>query len=410
VRPFILLLCLCLSLASVSSAQTPATQTNPITFLNIFDGQFVQSVMPNSPGAVVNVPGGSKSLKVEIFRADGSRWWERHESGALACITGLAGDACSAWTTNHAPDGAYKLRATATLHDGSSLKSEVRFQIANTIPASPKQATARPEWNAVRSWMRQDTLCKLPEILGSKFGMVTLSARCTGKLLEPAEIERLKASGKWVLAYEDVAAIGPWDRRVWPGRVSAASPFLKFQTAWGSYLTDVTSDDWFNVLEPIVRDDLARGYDGIWLDDCAGFQLEDNTSPENIARYITIVRRVRKLVDSIRPGVKLVCNTDRNLIRSSLEANSGFLELLDGVTLEGFTYHCFGPEDCRANNPERRTNDEYWGLEAQKHGQKVFTLDYAQDVAAQRQAWHESRLRGWTPAVNQGATLGFWLD
>jgi endo-alpha-1,4-polygalactosaminidase (GH114 family) len=414
VRPLIFPLVICLTLVSVSSAQTPSAHSGPITFLNVFDGQFVQAIMPNSPGAVVNVPGGPKSLKVEVLRADGSRWWERHESGALACITGLEGGACNAWTTNYAPDGAYRLRATATLKNGSFHKAEARFQVANTTPklapAAPKGSTARPEWNAIRSWMRQDTKCKLPDILKSRFGMVTLSVRCTGKLLAPASLERLKASGKWVLAYEDVAAVGPWDRRVWPGRVNPASKFLKFQTAWGSYLTDVTSDAWFNVLEPIVRDDLARGYDGIWLDDCTGFHIEDNATLENITRYVGIVRRVRALVDSIRPGVKLVCNTDSNLIQSSLEANTGFLELLDGVTLEGFTYHCFGPGDCRANNPVRRAEDERWGLEAQGQGMKIFTLDYAKDEAAQREAWAESRQRGWTPAVNRGPTVGVWID
>ncbi len=393
---------------------TASAQSETINFLNIKDGQVVQSVMLNSPGATIN-SSRIASLKIEIFRPDGSRWWERHENGALACITGLDGGSCSAWTTNYVPDGTYTLRATAALNDGSSIKSELRFSVANDTalppnPNAPARSGARPEWKDVRSWMRQDTNCRLPDILNSRFGMVTLSARCTGRLLEPADLERIKASGKWVLAYEDVAAAAPWDKRTWPTDVNASSPYIKFQTSWGSYLVDVSSDAWFGVLEKVVRDDLGRGYDGIWLDDCAGFQFENDTSPQNIQRYVQIVRRVRALVDSIRPGVKLVCNTDARLIQSSLEADSGFLEALDGLNIEGFTYHCFGPGECRANDPTRRASEETWARAAQDRGAKVFTLDYALTAATQREAWDESRRRGWTPAVNQGATIGVWID
>ena len=408
-RPLISILALLATLSATASAQSEA-----ISFLNIKDGQVVQSVMPNSPGATIN-SSRVANLKIEIFRPDGSRWWERHENGALACITGVDSGSCSAWTTNYVPDGIYTLRATAALNDGSSIKSELRFSVANDTalppnPGTPARSGARPEWSDVRSWMRQDTNCRLPDILNSRFGMVTLSARCTGRFLEPTDLERIKASGKWVLAYEDVAAAAPWDHRTWPTDVNANSPYIKFQTSWGSYLVDVSSETWFQVLEKVVRDDLGRGYDGIWLDDCAGFQFENDTSPQNIQRYVQIVRRVRALVDSIRPGVKLVCNTDASLIQSSLEANSGFLEALNGLNIEGFTYHCFGPGECRANDPTRRASEETWAKAAQDRGAKVFTLDYALTAATQREAWDESRLRGWTPAVNQGATIGVWID
>lgn len=394
---------------------TASAQNNPIAFLNIKDGQVVQAVMPNSPGATITHSGGVKSLKVEIFRPDGSRWWERHENGTLACITGLNDGACSAWTTNYVPDGTYTLRATAALNDGSSFQSELRFSVANTnalplSPATPGRIGPRPQWNDVRSWMRQDTDCRLFDIINSRFGMVTISARCAGRFLEPADLERIRASGKWVLAYEDVAAAAPWDKRTWPNDVNAASPFIKFQTNWGSYLVDVTSDAWFRVLEKVIRDDLGRGYDGIWLDDCAGFQFEGDTSPQNVERYVRIVKRVRALVDSIRPGVKIICNTDATLIRDSLEGQSGFLEALDGVNIEGFTYHCFGPGECRANDATRRASEEQWATAAQQAGEKVFTLDYALTPTTQREAWEESRRRGWTPAVNQGATIGVWID
>ncbi len=421
---FILSLAACSSTPRVPSNPTapePPTTVGPITFLNVREGGVVRAVMPNAPGASINVSWKVKGIRLELFRPDGTAWWHNDETGSTACITGLKGNVCNSWTTNYAPDGAYKLKVAAKLEDGSTINAEVNFRVGNqealpptstppSPPSPPSAPVTRPAWNDVRSWMRQDINCNLQDVINSKFSMVTMSVRCTSKLLEPSDLQRIKASGKWVLAYEDVSVAAPWDSRMWPGDVNWNSPFIKFQTAWGSYLADVTSDGWFRVLEKVVRDDLARGYDGIWLDDCAAFWFDGGPTADNVQRYTNIVKRVRALVNSIRPDVKLMCNTDANLIQGSTNRASGFLEALDGITIEGFTYHCFGPGDCRANDPGRRSEEEKWALEAQKRGEKVFTLDYAYTPDTQRNAWSEARKRGWTPAIIQGATIGKWID
>ena len=417
----------------------PATPAPALQFVNIQDGQTIQGILTQAPGATVKGSDVS-SLRIELYRPDGSQWWTREEKGALSCLTGLTNGVCNTWTTTAAPDNEYRLRAVATLIDGSSLSAELRFKIRNqnlppattppatTPPASPAPTppaptpptppaptppaapSNRPAWNDVRSWMREDVGCNLNSVLASKLQMVTMSVKCTGKYLERADTDRLKASGKWVLAYEDVAVAAPWDDRVWPSMVNETSAAIKFKTSWGSYLADVTSDAWFRAVEKVVRDDLTRGYDGIWLDDCAAFWFEGGPTIDGVLKYSNIVKRVRALVDSIQPGVKLICNTDANLIIGSVQRNTGFLGALDGITIEGFTFHCFAPGDCRQNDPTRRTEEEKWALEAQKVGTKIFTLDYAFNAADQLLAWTESRKRSWTPAVNQGSTVGVYID
>lgn len=399
---------------------TPNPAAPQLQFVNIQDGQTVQGILSQAPGATLK-NGDVSSLRVELYRADGSQWWTREEQGNLSCLTGLVNGTCNTWTTTAAPDNEYRLRAVATLKNGSSLNAEVRFKVRNqslppatTPPAPPPPApsspSTRPAWNDVRSWMREDVGCNLGTVLASKLQMVTMSVKCTGRYLERADTDRLKASGKWVLAYEDVAVAAPWDDRVWPSLVNETSPAILFKTSWGSYLADVTSNAWFRVVEKVVRDDLARGYDGIWLDDCAAFWFEGSPTDARVLKYTNIVKRVRALVDSIQPGVKLMCNTDANLIIGSVQRNTGYLGALDGITIEGFTFHCFAPGDCRANDPTRRTEEEKWALAAQTVGSKVFTLDYAFNAADQLLAWTESRKRNWTPAVNQGATVGVRID
>ncbi len=420
---------------------TPGPSAPELRFVNIQDGQTVQGILSQAPGATVK-NGEVSSLRVELYRPDGSQWWNREEKGGLSCLTGLTNGVCNGWTTSAAPDNEYRLRAIAVLTNGSSLSAELHFKVRNqslppaaTPPAAPPAPTPpvptpppaplpaptppapvpaspsnRPAWNDLRSWMREDVGCNLNNIVASKLQMVTMSVKCTGRYLDRADTDRIKATGKWLLAYEDVSVAAPWDDRVWPSMVNATSAAIKFKTNWGSYLADVTSDAWFRAVEKVVRDDLARGYDGIWLDDCAAFWFEGGPTIDSVLRYTNIVKRVRTLVDSIQPGVKLMCNSDANLLIGSLQRGTGFLQALDGITLEGFTFHCFGPGDCRLNDPNRRLDEEKWALEAQKQGEKIFTLDYAFNATDQLLAWNESLKRSWTPAVNQGAMVGVYFD
>ena len=200
-----------------STSSVPPVQNGPITFINVRSSSTVKSVMPNSPGATVNPSIKVKSLRLELFRPDGTAWWHNDETGSMACITGIKGGVCNSWTTNYAPDGTYKLKAVAKLEDGSSVNGEVSFLVgnqvalppSNTPPPPPGPPVARPAWNDVRSWMREDANCKYNDLLNSKFNMITVSARCTGRFLETSDLQQLKASGKWVLAYEDVSVAAP---------------------------------------------------------------------------------------------------------------------------------------------------------------------------------------------------------
>jgi endo-alpha-1,4-polygalactosaminidase (GH114 family) len=421
---------LALTLAGCGGTSVPVPNPTPVTngplsIINVLSGQTVSNIMANSPGASVKLPTEQvDSVKVEIFRPNGLRWWQRTEEGTFACITGVKDSSCNSWTTQNVPDGNYRLKATAALSDGTTLTAELSFLVKNQSstpqtpppgsppppPSPPSGPVNRVAWNEVRHWMRQDVGCDLNSVINTRFDMVTLSPKCIGRLLERGDLDRIKASGKWVLAYEDIAVAAPWDTRVWPTIVNASSPAILFQTQWGSYLADVTSDAWFRAVETVIRDDLARGYDGIWLDDCAAFWLQGGPTVERVNNYSNIVKRVRALVDSIRPGVKLMCNTDSELIKADVERSTGFLGALDGITIEGFSFHCFGPGDCRPNNEGRRADEERWGGEAFKRGEKVFVLDYAYSSGDQRYAWNEARKRGWVPAVNQGPTVGAFLD
>lgn len=295
----------------------------------------------------------------------------------------------------------------------------------DTVPRGPRVA-----WSGIRSWMRQDNGCDYDHLERARFDLLALAPRCVrGEALEPSDLSRLKRS-KWVISYLDIARATPAEPRAWPKLVNERSAFISGpRTPWDSYPVDVTSDAWFRVLETIVRDDLARGYDGFWLDDCAGYWETRDANVDAVRDHTNLVRRIRNLVNAIRPGVRLVCNADTYLIEldigksgtlgkagntpmpESQPGRTGFLSALDGVVVEGFTYHLPAPGQFNVdNNPANRVCQERWFSAARERGERVFTLDFAMDADRQRRAWHEARRFGFVPAVNRGNVIGAFMN
>jgi endo-alpha-1,4-polygalactosaminidase (GH114 family) len=294
-----------------------------------------------------------------------------------------------------------------------------------TIPRGPRVA-----WSGIQSWMRQDNGCDFDHLERSRFDLMALAPRCVeGAALDHDDLARLKRS-KWVLSYLDIARAAPAEPRAWPKLVNERSPFIAGpRTPWDSYPVDVTSDAWFRVLETIVRDDLARGYDGFWLDDCAGYWETRDANADAVRDHTNLVKRIRQLVNSIRPGVRLVCNADTYLVELDIgktgtlgkngntpmpadqAGRTGFLEALDGVVVEGFTYHLPSPGQFNVdNNPTNRVRQERWFSAVRERGERVFTLDFAMDANRQRRAWSESRRFGFIPAVNRGNVIGAFMN
>jgi endo-alpha-1,4-polygalactosaminidase (GH114 family) len=287
----------------------------------------------------------------------------------------------------------------------------------------------RDAWKDVKSWMRQDSECDLGELERTRFDLLVVSSRCTGNELEADELKRLKRA-HWVLVYLDIARATEAEPRVWPRMVNPRSAFVeRTPTVWGAYPADVTSEAWFRVLEVLIRDDLERGYDGFWLDDCAGFWELRRVNEKSVIEHTNLVRRIRRLVDSIRPGVKLICNSDTTLIELDIgrsgdindlrntpfsagqAGRTGFLAALDGVTIEGFTFNMTGPGRFNQENDDvRRSKQEKWFTAVRARGEMVFTLDYAIGSSRQRTAWQEARRFGFVPAINQGRTVGAFMQ
>jgi endo-alpha-1,4-polygalactosaminidase (GH114 family) len=295
----------------------------------------------------------------------------------------------------------------------------------DTVPRGP-----RATWTGIQSWMRQDNGCDFDHLERSKFDLLALAPKCVeGQALESDDLTRLKRS-KWVLSYLDIARAAPAEARAWPKLVNERSAFISGpRTPWDSYPVDVTSDAWFRVLETIVRDDLARGYDGFWLDDCAGYWETHNASADAVGAHTNLIKRLRNLVNGIRPGVKLVCNADTYLVELDIgrdgtlgkssntpmsadqSGRTGLLAALDGVVVEGFTYHLPSPGQFNVeNNPSNRSRQERWFSAVRDRGERVFTLDFAMDSFRQRHAWNESRRFGFIPAVNRGNVIGAFMN
>ena len=293
-------------------------------------------------------------------------------------------------------------------------------------------------WSNIKTWMRQDTgfpNCKLDEIARSAFDMVTVSPYCDGKLWPRTEVEKVRQSGKWILAYVDISRVANWERRIWGSQVTANSDFITGQPAsWGAYSVMVDHPGWWNALKTLLDDDLARGYDGFFLDDCAGYWEEQGymdpiakryvpggPTPELRAKHTALVRKIRDYMNAQRPGIKLICNGDADLVQDDIGENgtamnagrpgkTGYVAALDGVVYEGRIYHAtdtnsFGVE----TSPGRRDYTDRWFKYLPTRSKGVFVLDYTNVPTQQTRTWTEARKLGFVPAVNIGSRLPLHL-
>jgi uncharacterized protein (TIGR01370 family) len=312
-----------------------------------------------------------------------------------------------------------------------------------TSPAVTSPRTAAPTngvaWNNIRTWMRQDNgfpNCKLDEVAQSHFELVTVSPYCEGKLWPATEVQKAKDAGKWVLSYVDISRVATWERRIWGSQVKADSSFISGKpSSWGAYSVMVDHPGWWNALKTILDDDLKRGYHGFFLDDCAGYweeqgyfdpiskrQVTGGATPELRAKYAGLVRKIREYLNSVRPGTKLICNGDGDLVsddigdgngvmKASRPGRTGYVGALDGVVYEGRVYHApnaneFGVE----TSAGRRDYTDRWFKPLVTRGKGVFVLDYTKVDWQQRRSWSEARTLGFVPSVNIGNRLPLYMS
>ena len=159
--------------------------------------------------------------------------------------------------------------------------------------------------------------------------------------MKAADVARIKASGKKMLAYINAGAIENWRKGIWQEGWKVGEPkfLLTEYEGWpGEALVDIANPDWRKILFGWIDAELAKGVDGIFLDNVAeGYRFQEDAHV-----MFPIDRRItREYVKDIREHVgfdKLIFTNQGIEVLYDDAGTPGTMNFIDGVMQEDLFY------------------------------------------------------------------------
>ncbi len=286
------------------------------------------------------------------------------------------------------------------------------------LPTSVQPAGAlSPRLYAVNDWLYvlQPGATGLPAIEAAAFDAVVIDYSLDGGAateLTAAEVGRLKASGKVVLAYlsigeaedyryywqstwNDQPAPDP-DAPAWLGPFNPDFPnnykVRYWQSAWQAILFGTTSGPNKSYLDRIVD----QGFDGIYLDIVDAFTYWDEVGERPRAQSrLDMMNLIAALANHARvtrgrPGFLVFPQNGIDIVRNGADqldaAGASFLSTISGVGVEDLFWNETTPQNSEDTNYRLGILDQF-----QAAGALVVLVDYVWDAAAPAGAANVSR-------------------
>lgn len=266
-------------------------------------------------------------------------------------------------------------------------------------------ATAAPVWTNVQSWVYQ--LCNykngnLNELAASGFDLAVIDLTRDGEsgYFTHDEIRELKASGKIVLAYFEIAAIEeyrpewtrvPSDLKAGPVDGWPKEQYVKF---W--------DERWWPVVKSRIDQALKAGFDGAYLDMVTTYEEIPKSGiavEERARQMVDLIARISAYAKGINPEFKIVPQNCPELYTWSAwtpRPNKKYIEAIDGIGIESVFYLAHDKPANKAWCEGNRQN----ALAIGKAGKLVLGIDYAKKPAIIANAYAKQRALGFIPFVS----------
>ena len=249
--------------------------------------------------------------------------------------------------------------------------------VALSLPGAA--TTGREDLSWVQSWAIQLQAADIDELEDSTYDVVVIDYSRDGTdagAYTFAEIERVRNSGKLVLAYLPLGEASDF-RFYWQSNWKEGSPSFigPANPNWpGAYKAKYWKKAWFDkVIRPYLDRILDAGFDGVWLDGVDSYwfwytQGEDPVKSAN--RMAKLVRKTAQYARGIFGEHFVVCpnNGLAMLDDASSRWRNRYLSDIDAVGVESLFYNYWSPEDQAYR---------LWKLEQYADaGKKIFNVEY----------------------------------
>jgi cysteinyl-tRNA synthetase len=287
--------------------------------------------------------------------------------------------------------------------DGPSPASAQGLGAAPSRSTPTPTGTARAEPARVSSWVYQlqgypgdrlDALARSPHQLA----VIDLARDAHADSFTAAEIGRLRASGKRVLAYFEIGSME--DFRPEYAAAQRADLLLNTWNAWPQERFGRYWDErwWQRVVRPRLDRALSAGYDGVYLDTPLAYEeidlaLVPGQSRAGLARAMAdLIIRISEYAKQRKPRFWIVPQNS-----PELRQQAGYTAAIDGIGMEELFYldtdRPCGADFCGENLGHTRA--------LRDAGKVVLAVDYASQPGHVRDACSRYRREGFAgyPAV-----------
>ncbi len=239
----------------------------------------------------------------------------------------------------------------------------------------------------------------LEELASSSFRYVVVDlARDAGNsYFTRAEVSRLRASGKIVLAYFEIGAIESFRPEHAAVAADPARLVLNEWASWpGEHFVRYWEPSWWELaVRPRLDRALAAGFDGAYLDTPLAYEEIDQDLVPGLdraelgRRMVDLIARIAGHAEAARPGFLVFPQNSPELL-----AHPGYLDAIDGIGVEELFFLATDrpctASYCAANLAATR--------EIRDAGKTVLAVDYAvrpDNVAAACRRYREEGFEGY---------------
>jgi len=266
-------------------------------------------------------------------------------------------------------------------------------------------ATEKPQWLDVKSWVYQ--LCKyknsnLDQIRDAKFDLAVIDLARDGSddYFTKDEIESVKQSGKYVIAYFEIGGIEDY-RPEWndvPKDLKAGAvdgwPKEQYVKFW--------DERWWPVVKGRIDQALKAGFDGAYLDLITTYEeikSKEFKAEERAHKMVDLIGKISKYAKGKNPDFKIIAQNCPELYTWSPwkpKLNKKYIDAIDGLGLESVFYMA---HDKPANKGWCRENRDN-AIAIKKAGKLLLGVDYAKKAETIKDAYAKQREAGFVPYVS----------
>jgi len=257
-----------------------------------------------------------------------------------------------------------------------------------TSPPGP--ASAATSWPAIRSWayqLQDYPGGRLDQLAAGPYQVVVvdLARDAHADYFTAAEVSRVRATGKRVLAYFEIGSIEDFRTEYPVLRRDAPDLVANEWAEWpGEFFVRYFDQRWWSlVVRPRVDQALRAGFDGAYLDTPLAYEQLDlgvaqGRDRADLARAMAgLIARISRYAKSRHPGFLIVPQNSPELRRQP-----GYTEAIDGIGMEELFYQATdercAADFCAENLAEARA--------LRDAGKFVLSVDYATRAADVRSA------------------------